>query len=54
MTMVLKWMPWSLVRDVVMGVLKMVVEDSDNKLDNELLDIVEGVIGKAECEHPDL
>ena len=52
--MILKWMPWSVVRSVVMGVLKMVVESTDNDIDDSIFDIVDGVIGDAESEHPDL
>jgi len=52
-SMLLKLMPWSLVRKVVMHVLEMVVDSTSNEIDDSIFDIVDNVLGDAEEAHPD-
>ena len=52
-SLLLRLIPWSLVVDVVMAVLKMVVEDSDNEIDDSIFDITKKVLDKAEADTPD-
>jgi hypothetical protein len=51
--LILKLIPWSMVKSVVFAVLDMIVEDSDNEIDNTILEVAKKTLGKAECEHPD-
>lgn len=51
--LILKLVPWSLVKDIVFAVLEMVVEDTDNDLDNTIVDAAKKSLDKAEKEHPD-
>jgi len=52
-SLLLRLIPWSLVVDVVMAVLEMVVEDSDNEIDDSIFDITKKVLDKAEADTPD-
>ena len=52
-SILLRLIPWSLVVDVVMAVLEMVVEDSDNEIDDSIFDITKKVLDKAEADTPD-
>jgi len=52
-SLLLRLIPWSLVVDVVMAVLEMVVEDSDNDIDDSIFDITKKVLDKAEVDSPD-
>ena len=54
MNIVLALMPWSLIRKIVMAILEMVVESTDNDVDDTILDIVSGVIDDAEIDEPDV
>ncbi len=49
----LKLLPWNLVGKVVLGVIELVVEDTDNEYDDALVDVVNDVLAKAEDKHPD-
>tara|TARA_R110001632_G_scaffold130176_1_gene244305 strand:+ start:658 stop:825 length:168 start_codon:yes stop_codon:yes gene_type:complete len=52
-SILLRLIPWSLVVDIVMAVLEMVVEDSDNEIDDSIFDITKKVLDKAEADTPD-
>ena len=52
-SLILKLLPWNLVYDVVMSVIEMVIEDSENEHDDKLFEVVENVLNKASSEHPD-
>lgn len=52
-SILLRLIPWSLVVDIVMAVMEMVVEDSDNEIDDSIFDITKKVLDKAEADAPD-
>ena len=51
--LILQLMPWSLVRKIVLAVLEMVVESTENEIDDSIFEIVESILGGAEELHPD-
>ncbi len=53
MDIILAIMPWSIIRQVAVAVIKLIIADSDNKYDDELLNTVENIIDGAELDSPD-
>lgn len=51
--MILKFLPWNLIGEVVIAVLEMVVESTDNEYDDKLIDTVNDMLNRAEEDHPD-
>ncbi len=51
--MILKMVPWKWVIEIAMEVVSMVVEDTDNELDDTIVDAFKNTLGKAEEAHPD-
>ena len=51
--LILKLIPWTLVKDVVFAVLELVVDDTDNDFDNTIVDAAKKSLEKAEIEFPD-
>ena len=51
--LILKLIPWSLVKNVVFAVLEMVVEDTENEFDDTIIEAAKKTLTKAEDEHPD-
>jgi len=52
-SLILKLIPWSLVKDIVFAVLDMVVEDSENEFDDAIIHAAKKSLDKAESNHPD-
>ena len=51
--MILKLIPWSFVSDIMIEVVKLVVDDEDNDFTDDLHDAVKNTLKKAEDNHPD-